>query len=620
MNTIALRRQWALLAALNVSVILHAVLYAAQPGKGDSRSFWLLAGMLGGLALFTLIAAALLNPPRLAALRRIPSWLGPVYALGAAAAAFGFGLLMRPEWFYAHAALALALTLALIYRTLFDGSHPLTGRARLGVLLIVLVVVIIAGGLRVAALSTFPSLHEADEPWVLSWSIHVLETGRTGDPMIPGRQLALNSYPYLLAGWLKLAGVGLWQARLFNWLLSGVLIVFSALAGWRLFSPRTGWLTGGAMFAGAIVASAARIRHDVGLAVMIALALWLYGEAITRQRRSLHAAAGLAMGLGLFAHYNASGLGVALLVALYGPDILARLRERRLPDAPAWAFGIGGLAGALIVIAIQLLPDFDEFLDLYAPDGGSSASPLEAYWHYAVAALWGNARYEFLLIALGFGAALWRGRPADWRLVRLLLIAPLALAIITPGLNVLYVVHLAPVYGLAVGSLLGEGLARQARTRPSPAPQMSPAALVTAALILLPLLAYTLAEPLEHVRERRPRDLPPPFAAQWALDHLPETATIVGPHYYYLWLHDYHYLSPRIPFEPLEGALAAYDSEPAIWDALDVDAFLIDPDQSSSLTLEQLRDTGYFTERGYERIAGPGQVAIYHQPTPAAGP
>lgn len=82
------------------------------------------------------------------------------------------GLELRPEWFYAHLALSLALTFSLISWTLL----PLPSYHKVG--LVVLAVGIAAVTvLQINGLSVYPSIHITDEGWTLSWAVDYLKTG-----------------------------------------------------------------------------------------------------------------------------------------------------------------------------------------------------------------------------------------------------------------------------------------------------------------------------------------------------------------------------------------------------------------------------------------------------------
>src|SRR5262249_24336073 len=117
------------------------------------------------------------------------------------------------------------------------------------------------------------------------------------------------------------------------------------------------------MFCSVIVMFSARIRHDIGLALAVAASLWLYTEALKRERNALHFLAGLVIGCAPFAHYHAVGFGIALTSSLYGPRYVERLRRGLwLPERALCFYILGGLLGAASVVLLQIVPDWDGFI------------------------------------------------------------------------------------------------------------------------------------------------------------------------------------------------------------------------------------------------------------------
>ena len=106
-----------------------------------------------------------------------------------------------------------------------------------------------------------------------------------------------------------------------------------------------------------------RVRPDIGLALAIALSIWLYSLARLREQGRLHFLAGLAIGCGGFAHYHFFAFGPILLLALYLPRFISGVRSGRwMPERGAWLYAVGALIGLALVVAVQILPDVQTFL------------------------------------------------------------------------------------------------------------------------------------------------------------------------------------------------------------------------------------------------------------------
>ncbi len=207
---------------------------------------------------------------------------------------------------------------------------------------------------RLYGLSVYPAVEIQDEPWITAWAVNWLDTGRFGDPTLLGFGDAYHGYPrflWLFSGWIDLFGIGLWQQRVLNFLLIFPVLIFTAAAARNLYGIRAAFLSTAYLFSSAVLASAARVSHDIGVAVCVAAALWLQTEAVKWQSRRLHLLAGLMVGLGLYADYHAAGYTLALLVGLYGPGMLQR---RRIDIGALW-YAVGALGSGLMVVIVQII-------------------------------------------------------------------------------------------------------------------------------------------------------------------------------------------------------------------------------------------------------------------------
>jgi hypothetical protein len=427
-----LKRLWLALALLHAATVAHLILYVLfGEDRGRSLSFRILALGVMALALGVIGFTVWFNDRRLETIRRLARPLfWPVIA-GSLAILMAYGALIRPEWFYAHLAVTLASTLSLIYYTLYaDRIVPRRILVAVGVALFLLVV-----GIRVSNLNYYPPLDINDEPWTLSWAISYLRTGTFTSTILykGGQDTQLFYIP--MAYWMRIFGTGLWTGRLFNLCLTLIVTILGVLTAHNLYDNRAALFTGLALFASAALMAGARLRHDIGLALAIASSLYTYSEAIRRQSVRLHVLAGVLMGWGWFAHYHAILFGVAMTVGLYGPRYLDRRRAGKYwPEKEMWLYVLGGILGAVTVILIQILPQWEDFrgrvfhgsATLTLADLGERISS-----HFLSIAE--HSQVEFLLIVTGIIAALARRLPFDRALVTMVLLGHLGLGLTIPA-------------------------------------------------------------------------------------------------------------------------------------------------------------------------------------------
>ncbi len=118
-------RGWLLLLIVALTLLPHIALYALN---SSSTAFRVVAVGFAGLAVVSAGVAGwgLRGRPHVEAIRaRAARWQTP-YIVGAVLVCVGFGVLMRPEWVYAHTGLVLALLLTLVYAVLFQSAPRLS--------------------------------------------------------------------------------------------------------------------------------------------------------------------------------------------------------------------------------------------------------------------------------------------------------------------------------------------------------------------------------------------------------------------------------------------------------------------------------------------------------------
>lgn len=620
-STITLRRWWFGLAAFYVSLVVHLGIYRFVGKSCLSTSCEILAlsqilltigvvaiGLVYDFTVFQRIVRLLARIP-------VSIFLSIVFAI-----LFFFGLGIRPEWPYAHMSIALSALMVLSFYTVYGRQAPINRKFLItgGVVLGVVVVILRASGLPYA-----PGIHILDEPWTMGWALSFMRTGQPSD-LIMGNvsgfpYYSLPRYYVLVAIWFKIFGVGLWQGRLFSLFLTLHMVLLTMLAAKNLFNRSTAVLTGFVLISSSVVVVGLRLRHDIGLGLAVAASLWIYSLARHHQSRWYYAVAGLVIGFGLFAHYHAIGIGPALAIGLFLPEYLAGLKEHRrlVPSTSAVAYGLGALIGGLIVVAIQVLPDIEQFTTYLAPRAPQTLNELleTLIYHFRQVLL--HSQLEFILLMVALAAAFIRRVQIEIALGLSALLGYLALSMMASknfGPFDYYSVPLMPVLGMLVARLF------VGSSRFSAIDGVRNAVLI-GVCFLIPQLGYSLSTPLSHLGNSEPVDARP--AAQWVLDNIEPDQTVLAEHLYYLWLYDYRFLSPLTPsYLPVERRITLTEEMDdtalhAVWDGFSPDIVIVDPTLATSGMLVRLRDSGYFGssdfEVAYEYSASEHEIVTVYQ-------
>src|SRR5438093_3136319 len=187
-----------------------------------------------------------------------------------------------------------------------------------------------------------------DEPWLIERAYQVLHTGVPSQPMLGLHRAYLLQvgYGYLLAPWLGLFGVGLFQARLFDVLLGLGILVMVASIGRRTIGPFMG-------LAAAIVLAldsnflggVRNARTDIPSVFFVTAALAAYLVGRERPRSAWFVLSGASFGVAMLCHGNAFWVGAILLAWFVLDD------RRRLLTVP---FGYSFLAGLLLTFGPYL--------------------------------------------------------------------------------------------------------------------------------------------------------------------------------------------------------------------------------------------------------------------------
>lgn len=551
---------------------------------------------LGGIGAASLVVFRITTKAQAALRARVERWRG-VYIGGALLLAFAFGLGLRPEWVYAHIALTLGAGFALGYDLLYADSRPVSRAwfAAAGVIAIAATVV------RVYGLAVYPSPQVTDEGWLLAWVVGYVKTGHFSDYLMYYGGHDVQRYYLPMAWWMQIVGIGWWQGRLYNLIMTLPLIVLTGLAARNLFGRAAGWMAAAFLFVSAVVMVGVRLRHDIGLGIAIAASLWAYSEALRRDSKPFHFAAGALMGLGWFAHYHATGFGVALALGLYLPRYIRQARQGNWrPETGFILYGLGGLVGAGIVVIFQILPDLQGFLATR-----ELRNPLDLATYVQstlghINSIAQHSQLELILIGAGLGAALWRRRTLDISIALAVMLAHLALGVMAVDTWDHYPMPLTPLYALLVATLFAGGLRR------IPAPRADgfrQATAFTFAAFAAVCLGWTTTTPLTHLLKGGAIAPQPPPAASYVIDHYdPATTLVTAEHYYFLFLWDYRFVSVLTPDLMPRDRYAEFGSNEAVWDSIAPDVVILDRNLSTCC-VPPIMTTDYLDSRGYREVA-----------------
>jgi 4-amino-4-deoxy-L-arabinose transferase-like glycosyltransferase len=154
-----------------------------------------------------------------------------------------------------------------------------------------------------------------DEPWLMERAFQVMRTGVPSQPMLGLKTAYLLQvgYGYLLAPWMAMFGVGLFQARLFNVLLGLGTVLLVASIGRRTIDPIAG-LTAAVLLAvdSNFLGGARNARTDVPSVFFVAAALAAYVIGRQKARGWWFALSGASLGIAMLVHGNAFWAGIIL--------------------------------------------------------------------------------------------------------------------------------------------------------------------------------------------------------------------------------------------------------------------------------------------------------------------
>jgi hypothetical protein len=598
-------RFWYGVSVFQITLLIHVVLYILTPDVGESTQFQLLAvGLFTQAFLVFGVTTGLSTILSKQWLSRIGRLQG-VYLFGAIGILFVFGVLMRHEWVYAHAGLVLSATFGLGYITFFaDQSYDRVPRWVMGIALIVGVLFII---LKINALAVYPHIIPTDESWLLGWPLAWVRGVYPNDLLFFNGGEDVFHYFIPMGIWMQVVGTGFVQARIYQLLMTLVLMVIMFPLVQRLYDKQTAWLTVLMLFAGSVVVLATTIRHDIGLGILLTLSFLIHRIAIDRNQQRLHFVAGLMVGFGLFTHYHAIAFGPALMVALYAPYYVRDFRSR------GWRFSkglvlyaIGGLVGAGIVFGVQILPQLDAVLGVREFRSEGVLGVIQSYFEY-FAVLAELSQFEFVLVVTGMMGLLIRHKLVDIQILLMILLGHLGLAVLAAQVTLdYYVIPLAPFYALAIVTLF---------TRPLRMISKHVMGWVTLLFVAV-TLGFTMSTPIKYALDGKMLDdAPAPQGIHWIKENVPVGSRIVGDLYYSLWLTDYEFYASTSDRYLASEYREIYQSSFDLWVDVNPDYLIFDPN-IPTYDMQRVLDSGFLDDNfDYEVVAriqgSTHQILIY---------
>jgi hypothetical protein len=209
---------------------------------------------------------------------------------------------------------------------------------------IILIALGIVSITALVCLSFYPVLAKADEASDFSMARNALEHGHLAAYMYR------HAYPtdyfgglwtWLMAGWLKIAGVSFESGRLYTFILGGLSTIFIGLAASRLYDRITGWTA--VLVAAFSFIALNHIRYHIHAAVWHSLGLFFYSLAYKRDRWWMHLLAGFTIAMAIDSTPLAYCFGVGLGLAYSWEYLQSIRRERRWFWLPFWSLTLGGM-------------------------------------------------------------------------------------------------------------------------------------------------------------------------------------------------------------------------------------------------------------------------------------
>jgi len=353
-----------------------------------------------------------------------------------------------------------------------------------------LLAIVIGGFLLVAGqrLGTVP-VPDTDESYMLQASYEMLYRGNLGWPLLRllGGDIDTNLHSLmplhfvLQTGFLKVFGWGLLQGRVFNLIMSALVLVMLYLIARKLFDWRAG-LTAVLLivFDVTFLQRSRYLRNDYGAAMFALLAFYLYEKAEERNGWRWFVGCGLAAGAAVMTHTSALYMVLAIPVLM-----VLRRGWRVLKTGRLYQYALGVFA----VSAYEIIYDLIDYKNVILQNRGDKRhfgllsemgwwrnikhEPRRYYRWYDGGSMYPQVPRTLLHLfqLLAFAGVCYlivrlfvhlkRGNSINEPRVRVLVVTAIAvgfLAVIAGQKSIYYMAHLAPWFALCASVLVADTL------------------------------------------------------------------------------------------------------------------------------------------------------------------
>jgi len=246
-----------------------------------------------------------------------------------------------------------------------------------------LLVLSLAAVLGLTCLTAYPRPW-VDEPWESITGYNLATTGRLANPVLAGRDgydrhfLEPRIFQSLvLAAVFRLGGVGLLQARLASAGFSILSLVVFYFLMRRISSEWVAILSTLLLSVDNFFFIASRqVRPEIYLVMFSIGTLWVFAEALLRQRLLLVFLAGISAGISVWVHPNGLAVPLACVVILLGLHSSVKKVFQKFAF-----FTAGGFLGFLPYAVYVIYQDFgNHFQDWWAQLAGRPQQIVQSFW------------------------------------------------------------------------------------------------------------------------------------------------------------------------------------------------------------------------------------------------
>lgn len=438
-----------------------------------------------------------------------------------------------------------------------DAGRTETRQSRWITGLLAIIAVVLVG--HVLTLRRYPPLF-VDEVWMASRAWTWLQTGINVGPLdgIVFSQLDnIDIFYPMLPTWVHAAviwglGLDITALRAASMAAGGVVLGAVYVIAYQIRRSSRAGLIAVLLVATSypFLMSAHLVRPDIFVAALGYVAIALHVTDHRLRRPWLSFVAGILLALAAEIHLNAVIYGPVIGVLYLVEDGWQFIRRRSF-----WAFVAGGCLGLLGYAALHIFPNPDTYFAVMNNYGPTHTPPmLSGRMAVLTSSLIGIGQYFLVgtlgrvVVAIIAAVVLFRTTSADHRAVIMATVAVITFAVIIRRRPMYYLILVTPflniILGLWLDRVMQEGVLRghvfggthgahvegsMARTAGVLGNALLFSVLVASAALNVPIVhAVSSPDPQTMVEQRLETNIP-------------QDSTIVGPHIYWLMLHDYPY-------------------------------------------------------------------------------